>query len=281
MKPILHGPEKLEDQGLGSHQTESGDRAIASLLCDASVSEQVDLVLTYRHGEAGDGSDGHYEAWSRRGRVRFRRWITAEGLSFEVIDILGENPLANQDPHALKSVQEEIEASIQSGFDGRDPSRRFIGPEQQSYPHAYERIAQLFDSPHAPDLVISPKDWTFGYPDLLSGLWARGSGPVAMTTRPGPWILPPQRFGPWDSHSSMAVTGPDARQKKEVHRRTCTSRARMEPCSRTSSLGTGNPPIVSTSSCLTDSIPPSSTNGSMTIRIDSRLCEDSGTGPRS
>ena len=186
MKPILHGPEKLEDQGLGSHQTESGDRAIASLLCDASVSEQVDLVLTYRHGEAGDGSDGHYEAWSRRGRVRFRRWITAEGLSFEVIDILGENPLANQDPHALKSVQEEIEASIQSGFDGRDPSRRFIGPEQQSYPHAYERIAQLFDSPHAPDLVISPKDWTFGsQPGTHGGLHVRQSRSPLWFVGPG------------------------------------------------------------------------------------------------
>jgi hypothetical protein len=32
----------------------------------------------------------------------------------------------------------------------------------QSYPFGYERIAQLFDSPHAPDLIVSPKDWAFG-----------------------------------------------------------------------------------------------------------------------
>ena len=30
-------------------------------------------------------------------------------------------------------------------------------PTQLSYPYAYERIAQLFDSPYAPDLVVSPK----------------------------------------------------------------------------------------------------------------------------
>ena len=31
-----------------------------------------------------------------------------------------------------------------------------------SYPLGYERIAQLFDSPNAPDIVISPKSYAFG-----------------------------------------------------------------------------------------------------------------------
>ena len=75
MEPILHGPEELKDQGLGAHQKASGDRAIEALLTDPGVSDQVDLILTYRHGAPPHGEQGHYEAWSRRGRVRFRRWL--------------------------------------------------------------------------------------------------------------------------------------------------------------------------------------------------------------
>ena len=49
-----------------------------------------------------------------------------------------------------------------SGFDPEDPTGRFIAPEHQSYPFAYERLAQLFDSPNAPDLAITPRDWCQG-----------------------------------------------------------------------------------------------------------------------
>ena len=43
-----------------------------------------------------------------------------------------------------------------------DANGAYIEPSQVSYPYAYERIAQLFDSPYAPDLVISPKCYAFG-----------------------------------------------------------------------------------------------------------------------
>ncbi len=161
---IAHGPERLAGQGLDAEQEDSGNRAIHALLSDGDVGAQVDLVLTWRAGEPGEaGEGGWYEAWAARGMVRFRRCIDDLGaLHFEVLEVLGENPLANQDPLALATLAAECAAATASGFDADDPARRFIAPEQQSYPFAYERIAQLFDSPNAPDLAVSPRDWCSG-----------------------------------------------------------------------------------------------------------------------
>lgn len=159
--PRPFGPERKGGQGLDPQQEESGNRAILALLADEAVREQVDLVITWRG--ATDDPEGAYEVWSRRGLVRFRRLLHASGrLDYEIIEVLGENPIANQDPSLLRSVAQECAAAEASGFEAGDPARRFIRPEHQSYPFAYERIAQLFDSPNAPDLVISPCDWTQG-----------------------------------------------------------------------------------------------------------------------
>ena len=49
-----------------------------------------------------------------------------------------------------------------SGHPTEDVNRAFIEPSQLTYPHAYERIAQLFDSPYAPDIAVSPKCYAFG-----------------------------------------------------------------------------------------------------------------------
>jgi hypothetical protein len=156
-----HGPERLAGQGLDRHQTESGDRALLALLDDPATREHVDLVLTWREGT--DERPAAYEAWSRRGLVRFARRIDDGGrLVFEVLEVVGTNPLECQDPAALRTVEEEKAAARASGGDGEDPARRFIDAAHQSYPFAYERVAQLFDSPFAPDLVVSPKDWTQG-----------------------------------------------------------------------------------------------------------------------
>ena len=150
-----HGPERLAGQGLDPQQTESGNRLIATLLTDPVVGPQIDLLLTWR--------PTGYEAWAERGMVRFQRFVDDEGrLHFEVVEVLGENPVARQDPLALNSVELEERAADASGFDGADPTRRFIAPEHQTYPFAYERIAQLFDSPNAPDIAVSPRDWCSG-----------------------------------------------------------------------------------------------------------------------
>jgi phosphonoacetate hydrolase len=180
----IAGPERAGGQGLDHHQEESGNRTIVALLTDPVRGEQVDLVMTYRR-DAGDSAPllrqaqherigipqdeweesrtGGYEVWSKRGMVRFVRFLDpVGGYWYRVIEQVGENPIADQDPTALATKAEELEAATRSGFSGTDPAKAFIEPEQMSYPLAYERIAQLFDSPNAPDIVISPKSYAFG-----------------------------------------------------------------------------------------------------------------------
>ena len=181
----IHGPERLGGQGLDLEQTESGNRAIHALLADSKVGAQVDLVITWRAGEAGE--PGAYEIWSARGLVRFQRVIRDDGaLGFEILEVVGENPIANQDPLALATLAEEQRAAAAGGFDADDAARRFIAPAQQSYPFGYERAAQLFDSPNAPDLAVSPRDWCQGTQPGTHGalhvrqsrapLWFSGAG---------------------------------------------------------------------------------------------------------
>jgi hypothetical protein len=145
----VFGPERSGQQGLGAEQEESGNRAILALLEDAPVRDHVDLVITARGGA--------YEVWSRRGMLRFRRVADGAGMRFETLERLGEDPLANTDPSLLASLEDEQRAA------GAAPlERAFLQPEQLSHPFAHERIAALFDSPNAPDLVVSPRAFAFG-----------------------------------------------------------------------------------------------------------------------
>jgi hypothetical protein len=163
MEDIELGPERLVDQGVGPHNVESAHRLIQALLSDEPVRDWCDLIALYRHADAGEPGSGAYEVWSRRGMVRFRRLAApAGGLEFEVLEVVGRNPVENDDHHALRTLEEEKRAAAASGSDPEDPNRRFIASEHQSYPFAYERIAQLFDSPNAPTLALSSNDWTLG-----------------------------------------------------------------------------------------------------------------------
>lgn len=148
-------PERPGGQGLDPNQFESGDRTILTLLTEPPAAGHVDLVATCR--------EGIYEVWARRGMIRFRRLADGAGrLQFEIVEQIGENPIANQDPFALATIEEELSAAAASGFATSDPNRCFIEPQLVSYPHAYERIAQLFDSPRGPDLIVSPKCYAYG-----------------------------------------------------------------------------------------------------------------------
>lgn len=150
------GPERLRGQGLDAEQYESGDRAIRILLTDPVVGPQTDFVATCR--------DGAYEVWAARGMVRFTRHYAPDGRGYEyrVIEQIGENPVERQDPRAVATVDEELAASKASGFPGDDPNTAYVEPAHVTYPLAYERLSQLFDSPNAPDLVINPKAYAFG-----------------------------------------------------------------------------------------------------------------------
>ncbi|MCH7835522.1 MAG: alkaline phosphatase family protein, partial [Chloroflexi bacterium] len=156
----IAGPERPGGQGLDASQEESGNRAIAALLTDPVRGPQTDLVITYRDGPDGQGA---YEVWAKRGMIRFQRFYDdAGGYAYRIVERIGEDPIANQDPKALATLAEELAAGERSGYSGTDPARAFVEPEQLTYPLAQERIAQLFDSPNAPDIVISPKSYAFG-----------------------------------------------------------------------------------------------------------------------
>ncbi len=154
-------PERAGGQGLDPNQEESGNRAIIALLTDPAHGHLTDLVATYRHGPP-EADDGAYEVWAARGMVRFQRFYADGGYGYRVIEQIGENPIANQDPTAVATLAEELEAGARSGFSGTDPAAAFMEPEQLSFPLAYERIAQLFDSPNAPDIAISPRSYAYG-----------------------------------------------------------------------------------------------------------------------
>ena len=72
------------------------------------------------------------------------------------------NPIANQDPFIVSTIDEELDAAARSGNRTDDPNRAWFEPHVLSHPYAYERIAQLFDSPRAPDLIVSPKAYAYG-----------------------------------------------------------------------------------------------------------------------
>jgi hypothetical protein len=150
-----YGPERRGGQGLDPHQYDSGDATILALLAETPTADYVDLAITWR-------ADA-YEVWSRRGMLRFKRFADERGaLSFEVVEQIGENPLANQDPFIVSTIDEELDAAARSGNRTDDPNRAWFEPQVMSHPYAYERIAQLFDSPRAPDLIVSPKAYAYG-----------------------------------------------------------------------------------------------------------------------
>ncbi|OFV89244.1 MAG: hypothetical protein A3J75_08610 [Acidobacteria bacterium RBG_16_68_9] len=153
MDEIL-GPERPGSQGLDHNQEESGNRAILALLRDPEVANHVDLVITCR--------DDAYEVWAGRGMIRFRRLLRSGKPAFVIVEQIGENPIANQDHAVIATCAEELRAAVASGHRTEDSNRAFIEPSQLSYPHAFERIAQLFDSPYAPDLIVSPRCYAFG-----------------------------------------------------------------------------------------------------------------------
>ena len=110
------------------------------------------------------------------------RWPTADGLgavpprparaATSVGAVDGDDPLADQSPDRLAGLAAEL----------ADPHP---APGDNSYPFAYEQVAQLFDHPAAPDLcVCTPRahNWEDQGGHLGEhGLARRGPGPGARS----------------------------------------------------------------------------------------------------
>ena len=108
------------------------DRAEAGLL-DPALSPMVEMVLRR-------ADEDRYEAASTDGRVRFRRRDDGAGWAFDVESSSGTDPLADQAADRFSPLAEE-------------QANPFPPRSINAYPFAYEQVAQLFDSPAAPDLV--------------------------------------------------------------------------------------------------------------------------------
>jgi len=112
--------------------TRQRDRALQVLL-SRDLEPIVDMVGWSR-------ADDAYEVASADGAVRFRRDAGMDG-GFLIESATGQNPLAVQD---------------QTRFVGLEAERAMPHPSRRlnSYPHAFEQFAQLFDHPSAPDLCV-------------------------------------------------------------------------------------------------------------------------------
>lgn len=82
-----------------------------------------------------------YEARAVDGALTFRRIPTGTGWTFETIRTEGRNPLGDQDPSRFSPLSEEMRCL--------HPAR-----EVNSYPFAFEHVAQVFDHPCAPDVLV-------------------------------------------------------------------------------------------------------------------------------
>ena len=107
------------------------DAVIAALL-DPALEPIVDMVVTR------DGSG--YEARALDGAVRFRRDLDDAGRHYTEVYVEGRNPLCDTATDRFPTLAAERATPW--------PTRT-----QQSYPHAHDQIAQLFDHPAAPDIV--------------------------------------------------------------------------------------------------------------------------------
>jgi hypothetical protein len=111
-----------------------------------------------------------YEVRAVRGSIVFARRHTNHGYRYDVLELGGQNPIAEQDPSLFPTLAEELargsnpnDVSYPSlGYDPGDPRLSFIEPEDDSYPYGYERIAAYFDHPDAADLMLNARGYAGG-----------------------------------------------------------------------------------------------------------------------
>jgi phosphonoacetate hydrolase len=109
------------------------DQAI-EILCSAELAPMVELV-------AWSPRPGVVEARAVDGHVRVQRHLDGQHHVFESRTLAGRDLLADQDPGRFVPLAAEVA--------GLFPDR-----SANSYPYAYEHLAQVFDHPCAPDLCV-------------------------------------------------------------------------------------------------------------------------------
>src|SRR4029450_11894919 len=89
---------------------------------------------------------GGYDVRAVDGRVRFRRGGDGEKGRFVETAVEGRTPRGGAATRALPA--RDRFPPLAEELDPRWPTRT-----QQSYPHAHEHVAQVFDHPAAPDVI--------------------------------------------------------------------------------------------------------------------------------
>ena len=131
--PVMSSPSGADGRHVAAPADHDRRRAV-DVLVDPSLQALVEMVVS-------SPAPNLYEARSVDGAVRFRRRPTARGWDFEVEAVEGRHPLDDQDPTRFAPLSAEMAAP--------QPDRR-----ANSYPYAYEHVAQVFDHPCAPDLCV-------------------------------------------------------------------------------------------------------------------------------
>ena len=145
-------------QGIDASETDRYADALQALLGAPAL----DFVATR--------SGASYEVRAVRGSIVFHRRHTNHGYRYQVLELAGQNPIAEQDPSLFPTLAEELargsnpnDVSYPSiGYDPGDPRLSFIEPEDDSYPYGYERIAAYFDHPDAADLMLNARSYAGG-----------------------------------------------------------------------------------------------------------------------
>lgn len=147
------GPSTLippPDSGVNRWERAAFDEAVGLIVGQPVIH----TVSTYLHEE------GCYLVQSKDGFVKFEREVGPDGFTYPVLESGGEPVFKATDPTLFSTLDDELAAGANPldsaypdfGYPAGDPRLSFIESDQHSYPYPFERIAQLFDSPIAPDL---------------------------------------------------------------------------------------------------------------------------------
>lgn len=104
------------------------------------------------------------------GHIKFKRIVDSSGVTYQVVEQLPGAPLACTDAAEFNSYEAELAAFEnpmsttyeELGYAVDDPRVGFIPADKHCYPHMFRRIAQLYDSPNAPDFHVSPTPYGYG-----------------------------------------------------------------------------------------------------------------------
>lgn len=124
----------------GEMSVTDDDRARAiDLLCSDELAEMVELVIWSSEPDL-------FHVRAVDGEVTFRRLRDSDGSdgaspSFETVSVVGRDLLSDQDVTRFAPLAEELAHQL--------PNRK-----ENSYPYAYEHIAQVWDHPCAPDICV-------------------------------------------------------------------------------------------------------------------------------